>query len=261
MNNNAHLHYRYNIFYPILILISTIVLLLTVQWGAIPQLERLISFGLTLTSLFLSLIAIVFAIFSNFSFSKSSMNLQEASSNIEKTSSELQKVTKLIDEKITQIPTLISGLSDKFTLSHQELLGKINIQKSQTPIQNPISTKIDDNTIENFLSRSSTTGLLSLYACKLANEKSLSFEAKDFDDNNGEYIYGFLIACDSIGFIDFTYKEKTYVIKNINKTISEKVRNHISTRIKAEDKKSEDSYLKFLKDKLKRIDNYFKINS
>lgn len=66
------------IFYITVILVVTIIILLTARWEEISELVKLITFGLTLTSLFLSLVAIIFSIFSNFSFTKSAANLYGA---------------------------------------------------------------------------------------------------------------------------------------------------------------------------------------
>ena len=88
MDKQPHLHPRFNLLYIVLILVLTIIFLIILQWGAVPEFVKYITFGLTIASLFLYLIAIISSIF----FSKKNNDLNRVSqapfSEIDKDSSE-----------------------------------------------------------------------------------------------------------------------------------------------------------------------------
>ncbi|MDD2891010.1 MAG: hypothetical protein PHE49_10295 [bacterium] len=254
--NNTKIHYVYNIIYPAIILISTIIILITVQWATIPNLAQLISFGLTLTSLFLSLIAIFFAIFSNFSALKSTANLEETSSKISNITKELQQTVIDIGEKVTHVSSSVTGLEKSVEKSHQELLGKLS-QKEQIPkatntISSAASTKSMINNVEVFLKLSSYNGLLILYACKMAKDNNISFKLSDlkFED----YSYGFIVACFAMGFVSFTYKNNTFVVTGINTDIDKHIENSILTRTETFSSPVKEGYKKTLEE----LKKYFK---
>ncbi len=255
MNNNSKLHYRYNMIYPAIILLLAIILLITVKWGAIPELERLISFGLTLTSLFLSLIAIVFAIFSNFSFSKSSTSLEEASTKISGITTQLNKATTGIEERILQFPNLIAGLGESFKEGHQKILEKLSAQEVLP--QTRIPGKIQDEVIQSFLKRASYSGLTTLYACKLSKDKNIWFSLDDLNIG-GDYSYGFLVACSALGLVEYEKpKDKIRTVK-INSIIDESIENVVEKRIKYKvEKKPQLFKLELEQKKLQKLRDYF----
>jgi uncharacterized coiled-coil protein SlyX len=234
MNRTTKLHFLYNIAYIAIILIAIIVCLLTVKWGAITELEKLLSFGLTLTSLFLSLTAIGFAIFSNFGLSKSSSSIELASAKISKTTEGLRTATLDIKDEITKIPALLDALGNRFKEGQQEVLEKISKQAEFLPSASPSARVPTKKDIENFLGVSSYNGLLALYMCKLSNESSKPFKFEDFKlDKDYDYAYGFLVACNAINFISYTYKDKIFNITEINKDISEKIHEILIERLNA----------------------------
>ncbi|MFA5125339.1 MAG: hypothetical protein WC473_06005 [Patescibacteria group bacterium] len=228
MNENSKLHYRYNLFYLLLISMIIIVALLTTEWGAIPNLASLISFGLTLTSLFLSLIAIIFAIFSNFSFSKSAGDLQTASSKICEATDKLQEATLGIEAKIEKIPTLIECLATNFQEGQEKLLSKISEQKVDYREKTVI--EINGEVVSRFLKKCSYNGLLFLYSCKLAKDTRIAFKIEDLKLDQS-YTHGFMVACTSIGLIQFTEREKIYVITDVDTNLAEKIKDALQNQL------------------------------
>lgn len=121
METNERLHYRYNFFYITVILVLTVILLITTEWGSIPQLVSMFSFGLTLTSLFLAFIAIIYSIVSNTNFSRYIGNLQEVSSSISESSQKIDDTANNLGERIKGLPIMIQEVSNSVSSSTKQL--------------------------------------------------------------------------------------------------------------------------------------------
>jgi hypothetical protein len=235
--------------------------LLTTKWGSITNLVELISFGLTLTSLFLSLVAIVFAIFSNFSFSKSSADLQEASHNISEASDELQKATVGIEQKISEIPVLIDCLNKNVETSHQEVM-KMLSEKEELRKPEGVAVVFEKDNIINFLSISSYSGLLSLLVCKFSKNTNTPFKLEDLKLSRF-YSHGFLVACLAIGLLAYKRKNDMFTISSLNEIIESSIENSVDERIEYMCKKEQDPEKRKIKLETKKkqvadIRNYFK---
>lgn len=260
MEHGKELHYRYNIFYPILILLLSIIVLLTVKWGTIPDLAKLISFGLTLTSLFLALIAIVFAIFSNFSFTKSSSNLQDASNQISQTTEILRKATHGIEEKISNIPHLIEGIKVSVTETQERILERLSTQEA-IPKETIEVADIQKDRIKSFLNFSSYVGLLGLYACQLSEESGFPINFKKIRKFEllKDYIYGYLVASSSFGILDFKRKEEDIFVKKLHDGVKENILQRIKETMNGLVKGNPEVFkIEIFNKELKEIENYFK---
>ncbi len=179
MAENRVLHYRYNLFYSICILIAVIVILLTVKWGAISELVKYITFGLTLTSLFLALIAIFYAIISNSSFSKHIGGLRAASDSVTSSAASLDRMLSDLEEKISELPGLIRGVEQKVDLTRKEISRSAT---EATPTDREISSSGPNGKLEgvevdvkSFIDRSSFSGMLALHTVQLAYQTRKPF--------------------------------------------------------------------------------------
>src|SRR5437773_2456443 len=74
--------HKIHAFYILLILGSVIVGLVAVKWSTIPSLPELITFALTITSLVLAVLAIVYAYVSNSSSAQTTARLTDAAEDI-----------------------------------------------------------------------------------------------------------------------------------------------------------------------------------
>jgi len=92
------------------ILTAIIIGLVAVKWSEIPNLTELISFSLTLSSLLLAVIAIVYAIYSNSSFGRNIGKLDDASDNISVSAQDLKSISLELSAKIDATPDALSNL-------------------------------------------------------------------------------------------------------------------------------------------------------
>lgn len=259
MDNTSKLHYRYNMAYLTIILLAIIICLITVKWGTIADLEKLLSFGLTLTSLFLALIAIIFAIFSNFSFSKSAISLQDASMKISGTTKELHSATNDIKEEIKKIPPSIEGLGTSFEKGQKELLDKLSKQEELKQSATTVLPSKGQSIQERFLAKSSYTGLIILYACKISKETSIPFKLEELKLDR-DYSYGFLIACNAMDLVSYTLKNDIFTITKIDNVISDGIDRAIIHRRNeiAEENPEWADYKEKEEERITKLKDYFK---
>ena len=193
-----------------------IIMLLTAQYGGTCEdLLTYLSFGSTLTSLVLSVLAIFVTVRSSFDLYKqygtikqvseqigeSLRNLKTSETNIGKASSDIStQMERIVDEIVKRIYKRI----DKNEMTMRDLLDKnyTNTVSQGNNSQGKNQGEINKN---NFLKESSTFGLYGLYACVLSKEKNMSFELSDIFTEFGDQVYafGFLVAISSMGLLQF----------------------------------------------------------
>ncbi|MFA4852442.1 MAG: hypothetical protein WC599_07985 [Bacteroidales bacterium] len=84
--------------------------------------------------------------------------------------------------------------------------------------------KLDNNTIDYFLSKSSFIGLLTLYFIKLRYDNKQAFNKDDLEKiHTGDYTYGYFVACSAFGLIEHTSNNNIINITFLNEYFSSKV--------------------------------------
>lgn len=219
MTDTKELHYRYNLVYGGIFLLSVIVVLLSVKWGAIQGLVEYISFGLTLTSLFLALIAIIYAIISNTTFSQHLGTLQSATQGVVDAAGSLSKVTASLESKVGEIPVLIRNVESKLDEARKEIKERTLQQEAASPdamTKEEPPKGIDPAAfISFFLERSSFNGLLALYTAQLAHATKKPFDIGKVwagTSLSADYGLGYLVACTSTGMVNHTAKDSMWSI-------------------------------------------------
>ncbi len=209
--------------YVVIILVLALIVLVATEWGKIPDVAMLLSFGLTLTSLVLSLVAIIFMLLSHFSFAKSTADLQSASKNVSKMSNKLNAATDNIDKKISCLPDLIKSVES--VKKGQELLLSKKDEKLSTQT---VTTPISENIKKDFLECVSYYGLLTLYACKLSKDKTKQFKLENIAQVEKDYAHGFMVACGSLGILKFDTEGGVFLVRDIDEYIKDNVRTSIT---------------------------------
>jgi ABC-type multidrug transport system fused ATPase/permease subunit len=218
MNDNTRLHYRYNLCYITSILLLAIVALLTVKWGSIPELVSLFSFGLTLTSLFLALIAIIYSMVSNISFSQHVGALQNAAASVSDSTEALAETTADLKAKVAELPGVIQRVGDRIEKSQRELMQQVagSAQQGQQPATPQAKPTLP--LVASFVKTASLSGTAILYACQIAATKKLPMNLEDLTAKTGlvKFLYaqGFLVACSACGLLD--YNEKDWMLNVVS---------------------------------------------
>jgi hypothetical protein len=166
------------------------------------------TFALTITSIVLAILAIVYAFFSNSSFTKNIVSLNDSSKIISDASKIITSSSVELNNKIGDIPKLL----DKIDKKTDHTISKLNELKLYPP---PTSKKIDvdikdydDESVYNLLHKISANGLRTLYFIKLSYNLKKSFNLEETSEHfefSKDYSYAFLMPLSSLGF--FKYKE------------------------------------------------------
>lgn len=201
-----------------------IIMLLTAQYGGPKNaIFEYLSFGSTITSLVLSILAIFVTVQSSSDLYKQFTRIDNATDTINNVSnqidstlgtlkaveSDLQETSKGISNQLDHI---IEQIDERLQKRMKETEGNISRQldaamnkssenKTQQTVQS--TTEGLENFKTGFKNLTSASGLLGLYACALSFEESKMFEMSNLFKGNEAYTFGFLISSYSSGIILF----------------------------------------------------------
>lgn len=201
-----------------------IIMLLTAQYGGPDNaIFNYLSFGSTITSLVLSILAIFVTVQSSSDLYKQFTRIDNATDTIKNvstqidgtlvalkaTESSLQDTAKTIS---SQLDNIVEQIDDRFRIHMKET--EDNISKQFVASMNNTSTINEQDVIQNqeaidnlkryFISITSANGLLILYACTLSIKQKKMFELSNIFKGNEAYTFGFLIASISTAIVQFT---------------------------------------------------------
>lgn len=202
-------HIKVHIIYIFGILIATIVSLITIKWGNIPNLVELFSFALTISSIILAILAIAYAVYSNTSFGKNIAVLDKASNDIGSSTKYLEEISNDLKDKFNDLPDLLKTLHQK-TDSNQSLLTELSKQSFEKQQATFIkSDAIAEESIKNIVTKTSINGHYILYILKLAKDSKKEFTPKDISENtrvNLDYLLGYTGPLRSLGLVKIEIK-------------------------------------------------------
>ncbi|TDD75146.1 hypothetical protein [Flavobacterium caseinilyticum] len=249
-NKTQKIHFLYIIG----ILIMIIICLFTFNFGDQIELVAYISFALTITSLFLALISIIYAFYSNMSLSQTLSQLNSASNKVDESSNKLTESTIKLNQQIENIPVLLKSLEGKVDNTHKLVSDVYN--KEIIP-KDASTTVISKEIFDKFYKFSSPSGLLALYATYLSFKTKKKFSLSELEYSTSlikkDYTNGFLVACSSFSF--FTRKDysEDWVIPNFNEDVSENIKSELEKRISEMDEEDRE----YLTHEKKLIEDFF----
>jgi hypothetical protein len=236
------------------ILIAIIICLLTIDFGNNQNLLEYLSFALTVTSLFLSLLAIIYAYYSNSSFSETISTLNKSSNDIAYNSKNLEEITKQLDIKFEKLPQLIKAIEEKVDITNAFLADQYernNIAPNAQPDENLPQTFID-----KFFVYSSTMGLYALYAAYLSHKNKITFTLKALNDVSDllvvDYTMGFLTSASSFGVFSRADYSETWTITGFNNEIGQRIKDTVYKRAMADKEEDDKGYLYSQIDRIER---------
>ncbi len=244
-------------YYVVSILLTTIILLITAKFGSDQNLVNYISFALTLTSLILALVSIIYSFYSNSSFSENISTLNNATTSMTQTSAKLMDITALLNNKLDELPVLIKGIEGKIDVTYEYL------EKSYTGGQSPtntveLQTLFANNVVGYFMTNTSVSGLLLLYALTLSETFSKPFQLADIcekvDVFEIQYCYGFIIASSSFGLFNMKDENGYYIITNMYHDVRSQIKHKVEIIADIDAREKENT---LLKDQIKKIEQYF----
>lgn len=202
-----------------------VIMLITAQYGGPNNsIFTYLSFGSTITSLVLSILAIFVTVQSSSDLYKQftridnatdtiknvSTQIDETLAGLKTTESNLQNTSRIISE---QLDNIVEQIDERFKTQIKET--EYNISKQLVESFNSTTdpqtqdVKPDQEMTEKakryFVTTTSPNGLLALYACSLSAEKNKMFELSNLFKGNELYTFGFLVACSSAALVLFIH--------------------------------------------------------
>lgn len=226
---------RIHAFYVLNILFVVIIALITVQWHSIPQLPELITFALTVTSLVLAVLAIVYAYVSNSSSQLTTARLAEAATTIVDSARDLRRATDGLSNQVSEIPTLVSSVGKSVDQTNALLKEYSNRQAGEVA---PVAKKSepDDVLTLHFLNNASISGLFVIHVFKRALDAGKPFNLEAISKNanigSADYLYGFLVASSSASVLEYSGREDAIRPERLSKTLSEGIEKRLEEMIK-----------------------------
>lgn len=238
MESNRILHYRYNFIYIIGILTLAIILLLTIKWTNLPNLVEYILFSLAITSITLSVITIIYAIFSNFSLSRSIYMINEASSSLEKSTTELEDSIELVNKNILNIPKKLTEVGKDIKKEIEPAIrSAMQKNKIDTEVIVPKKDdgKFDIKFIDLFIPNNSVSGALVCYAAfqSYINKAQFTFEEiTEIIGTTTEYIWGQTVAQSACGLYNLkVLKGKNYKINRFDGSLEKIIKDKVNEKV------------------------------
>ena len=249
--------FKIHIFYIIGFLLFVIIGLITIQWSEITDLVNYITFALTLSSLVLSILAIVYSFISNSRFSETMGALNNVSKDVLDSTIKLNTVTDDLTRQVEEIPIHLKNVEDQTEKTHQ-LIESIQLIK-ETSVEPATTKKEELSSVESFLTSSSFYGKKLLFACSLSFSTKKNFVLTDLFESSQDYMWGYFIASTAMKLFKYTETNKVILVTDINVEITEKIRDIAFKSAENYDKdKTPEELIKFswMRD-LEIIETYF----
>jgi uncharacterized membrane protein len=209
--NNREIHYRYALSYLIILLI------MSVGFGLfnVPNLVDKVSFSLTVTSLVLGVVAIIYTFISANKQDAQLSKLIDTNANMSSAANEIRYAATAITEQVGTIPPRLDLLDEKLSniprssqTSHSGLAGTAN-NSIATDIAMPEYT-LDQ--LKKFIVSLPFSGMACLYLFQRAREHTININEKLVARiTTIPYLYfiGLLTYADASGLISYTVSEGT----------------------------------------------------
>jgi len=238
-----------------------------------------LSFGSTITSMVLSILAIFVTVQSSSDLYKQFAKMEDATNTITNVSRDIQdtltkisqaeteldvtsknlnmQIGNIVDEIDQRVKSCIQGterrLSDKFhEIGKQNDIANSSIYTAGDKTQNKAEQEWMNNWLKMYVDTISCNGLLALYACALSKGKNKLFKLSELFPGNDQYIYGILIASVAAGVIIIDVKDDVIKCNKIN--ISQDI---MVNELKGRIKESENPFADYLTNLLKGVEDFF----
>lgn len=208
-----------------------------------------ISFASTLSSLFLSVVAIIYAIVSN---NKGEAQYQKIDRASDKISTSLDRFSFLSENLSGNISSILAKLDEIKNISDEtnKAINQSNQQNHPDQTASLVETIID-----GFINGGSFFGNLCLLACVYSKEKEKPFTTAQLIPGFSEYLYGYIIASSALQIIRTHVVNDHFVVDIVNPTLKSKLITNINNYIET----SNVDQKEYNRNLLKNIRNLFGI--
>ena len=187
-----------------------VIMLLTANYGGPNNgIYQYLSFGSTITSLVLSILAIFVTVRSSSDLYKQFGSINKVSNQIHSTLNSLMDADKELKGTSSTISSQVDNIVSEIEKRLDERLQKTESTISEQIQRQNLDTRSDESAKESapeidptpFLKNMSYNGLWTLYACSKAYEMKQKFIIEELFEFNYSYCLGVIITTKAIGFI------------------------------------------------------------
>lgn len=237
-----------------------------------------VSFASTISSIILSVIAIIMTFVSNDTINSLLHKVRDLHDNIKDVPSDIKKTSKDLNDSVAQLNSLENKLNelpssirtniDELKLLLDNVIKKIDSIDKKTEGIDELFKKGGENTVkgddtlllkdeflEPLINRISEAAALSVYICISASRKSISFNLDNITESmnirrHRGYVTGVINVFKSLGLIELTQDVNSIImITKVNKQMIPLIEKKLSKGIALNLKKRADDYLESLIDK------------
>jgi hypothetical protein len=189
---------------------------LSVKWYNIPELANLLSFGLTLSSLVLAIIAIIQALVSNNAFAGIIGSVTTAIDQVRNAAAQIDQASNQLLRHTAAIPSALGEMSTRI----DQVLNSPSVPIAVRRYTSDGDTEISplSKGTQELINRSTNGAVLSFYICILSRENNKSFDSDEIFTNNtgyASYVAGFVAALKSTNFIDVEMVDNKAIVRSI----------------------------------------------
>lgn len=232
--------YKIHAFYILTILTSIIVTLLSIEWSKVPDLVNYITFALTVSSLILAIIAIIYSIYSNTSISAALSGITKSSEQITEASKGIEESNRELRAEIKCIPDVLKTVDTRLGETNQLIEGIALGRQTETVVSElqPESIIADDR-VMSFLNNSSIRGLESLWIVTLSKQTSTAFDFGEFCKSverfkdTKDYMFAYCYSSAAMGLFNYRHDGKLrWIIDNLHPKIVENIESILREKIR-----------------------------
>ena len=244
-SSKIHIYYISGL---LIFIIIELVTYICVNNGDSDQIVNYISFASTISSLFLSVVAIIYAIVSNNKGDIQYQKIDQASGRI---SSSVEKFSTMSENLSNDIDAILSKLEEIKSIS-DETRQTIN-QNFQSYANRTANKEIVEQIVDGYVNSGSYYGNLSLLACVYSYKMNRPFAPSELFPDATLYAHAYIVASTALGVITTHVSNDKFIVDNVIPTLQEKTEAFIKRFIeevsrngaKADNQKLYDSVKKF----------------
>ena len=205
-NSRVHVLYISGI---LVFLIIELVTYICIQNDTCSNIMPYISFAATLSSLILSIVAIIYSIVTNNKGDDVFVKIEDRTKDLVK---ETEKFQSVAAQLIKDLSTIKSGMTNIQSIAEEtnQQLKVIQNSNSISPDRKKINE--DEEYIKNSILYGSLIGNAGLLACYYSQKYNKPFKSTELFKNNSEYVYGYIIAYSTLFVINVEIVDDVFTI-------------------------------------------------
>lgn len=230
------------------------------------QIVDYISFASTISSLFLSVVAIIYAIVSNNQGEAQYQKIDKVSDRISISVDKFLSMSESLSQKIIYISSQLEDVKITTNYSKNIMENFIIKQQSNEQYSNVLSeqitgdkfeksespAKLIETIIDGYINSGSYFGNIVLLACVFSYKNKRPFSTEEINPDFSKYLYAYIVASTALGIVSTRVEKDKFVVYAVLPILEEKLIHNIENFISSSDPKAAD-YNKELYEHVKRL--------